>query len=636
MTRVQACCSEESLQLALQALLLLQVVEHLCESSWVACALVNQSCCAHLHSRCGLRALAARLPVAPLDGALRRRVWRRLCLGAMVFGDGTGSNSYSALALQPAEADAVIRRDICRTFPASFAKRATESLFRILRAVSHRLEDIGYCQGMNFIAGVFMRVFGVGEVCAAPLNEVSGSDEADDTPVAGEALAYQCVVSILLRHGMNQFFGDRFPKLRLTALQFDCLVEAFLPDLSSAFDVFNLSADFYGTQWFLTLFSYTLPFPHVVRIWDQFLCRGMKFIHRVGLALLSEAQPALLGLGFDGVVAALRALGQTTRLSPDALVAAALDFKVTNRLLSEIEHALAAGARPGAADVGRALPLCFPERDLDSGRTRWRLHAAAPVGTGSGGFTAAVDLASPASSATTSAANRVFLEDALPAPRIPGDPLAPYTTMQGEFTQLDLLSPSAHRHRAPRLKRLPRTVLQKIRNSSRGGVNATSQDVEKRPAAQVSEKSTDKLQKKNNTSASSRSSSMPSLRLRRPSRKLAQVQKSDCAAGTELCMHAYALETTPESPDPEQPEADGTSIPNHLLPFAVRDLDSGEWELLSDVQRHQALLPGRFSPPRRDRHRSWASKQVSKLRSSRTKHERNGASDHDESIGIVL
>merc|ERR1719183_1567965 len=135
---------------------------------------------------------------------------------------------------------------------------------------------------MNFVAGILVRVFG-------------GS-------AAQEALAYQCLLSILLRHGMNQYFGDRFPKLRLTALQFDCLVENFLPELGARFDAFSLSAEFYATQWFLTLFSYSLPFPHLLRIWDQFLCRGMKFIHRIGLALLWEAQPTLLGLGFDATV----------------------------------------------------------------------------------------------------------------------------------------------------------------------------------------------------------------------------------------------------------------------------------------------------------------------------------------------
>ena len=40
-----------------------------------------------------------------------------------------------------------------------------------------------------------------------------------------EVLAAE-VLSMLLRHGMNQYFGAGFPKLRLSAVQFDCLLEA--------------------------------------------------------------------------------------------------------------------------------------------------------------------------------------------------------------------------------------------------------------------------------------------------------------------------------------------------------------------------------------------------------------------------
>ncbi|CAE7511106.1 LIA1, partial [Symbiodinium necroappetens] len=78
---------------------------------------------------------------------------------------------------------------------------------------------------MNFIAGVMLCVFRSG----------GNSDTASDSSVtparavlnfqAAEPIAYHCVLSMLLRHGMNQYFGDGFPKLRLSALQFDCLLE---------------------------------------------------------------------------------------------------------------------------------------------------------------------------------------------------------------------------------------------------------------------------------------------------------------------------------------------------------------------------------------------------------------------------
>lgn len=301
---------------------------------------------------------------------------------------------YEQLCELQGQADAEIQRDVGRTFPERFDEALQQALFRVLRAVSHRVEDIGYCQGMNFIAGVMLCVFRSGGNSAA------------------EPIAYHCVLSMLLRHGMNQYFGDGFPKLRLSALQFDCLLEAYLPDLAATFDRFNISAEFYATQWFLTLFAYSLPFPQLLRVWDQFLCRGMKFIHRVGLALLTEARPALLGQSFDCTIQRLRCLCQSSQLSPEALVKAALNFKVTNRLLSDLEQAI---TTPATSSGRGTLPCCFLERDLDRGTTHCRFL---PSREGS------VRDGSP-KSRPAKVVDLAFLEATLPAPRVPADPLVP-------------------------------------------------------------------------------------------------------------------------------------------------------------------------------------------------------------------
>ncbi|CAJ1339986.1 unnamed protein product [Effrenium voratum] len=122
------------------------------------------------------------------------------------------------------------------------------------------------------------------------------------------------------------------------------------------------------------------------------------FIHRVGLALLKEARPSLLGQSFDTTIDRLRCLCQT-QLSPEALVASALQFKVTNRFLSELEAAITSPA---------GLPCCFLERDLDRGKTCCRFLLNPDDGTNK-----APDVF-----------GSTFLEGSLPAPRVPADPLA--------------------------------------------------------------------------------------------------------------------------------------------------------------------------------------------------------------------
>ena len=44
----------------------------------------------------------------------------------------------------------------------------------------------------------------------------------------------------------------------------------------------------YMTEWFLCAFTRTLPWPTVLRIWDMFVCEGVKVLFKVGLVLLKN------------------------------------------------------------------------------------------------------------------------------------------------------------------------------------------------------------------------------------------------------------------------------------------------------------------------------------------------------------
>eukprot|EP00913_Durusdinium_trenchii_P030392 g28469.t1 len=168
-------------------------------SSFSGLAGANRWLWGQLHSRECFRPLVMALPPLPEGQALRRRIWHRLLLGAMEL--AVEGHRFEDLSQRPSEADAEIQRDVGRTFPERFDEATQQALFRVLRAVSHRVEDIGYCQGMNFIAGVMLCVFRSGATSTALQ--------------AAEPFAYHCVLSMLLRHGMNQYFGAGFPKLRL-------------------------------------------------------------------------------------------------------------------------------------------------------------------------------------------------------------------------------------------------------------------------------------------------------------------------------------------------------------------------------------------------------------------------------------
>ena len=94
----------------------------------------------------------------------------------------------------------------------------------------------------------------------------------------------------------------------------------------------NCHPSMYATQWFITLFSYSLPFDVVLRIWDVAMLEGTKAIFRVALALLLTQADALTALPFEELLPALRRAPAAGKAAADALLKVAMELKVSKKL----------------------------------------------------------------------------------------------------------------------------------------------------------------------------------------------------------------------------------------------------------------------------------------------------------------
>jgi hypothetical protein len=72
------------------------------------------------------------------------------------------------------------------------------------------------------------------------------------------------------------------------------LVKVRLPRLAGHLELLGIDVSYYCVQWFVSIFSYSLPKHSVLRIWDVFFVRGCPFIFEVALGLLSSMQTTLL------------------------------------------------------------------------------------------------------------------------------------------------------------------------------------------------------------------------------------------------------------------------------------------------------------------------------------------------------
>jgi len=181
--------------------------------------------------------------------------------------------SYAALTKVEAPNTEVIAADIHRTGILPTVSELVPTLERVLTAYSAMNPDIGYGQGMNFIAAVFLKLGFEEETAfwmfAAVLEEIIPACHARD---------------------LEGLFRD-------TAVM-DALLQTFLPIHATALDTVGLNLLWLCTDYFLSMGTKVGHLGIVVRLWDFILRHGPCGLFAGLLALLALYLP----LQDDGTV----------------------------------------------------------------------------------------------------------------------------------------------------------------------------------------------------------------------------------------------------------------------------------------------------------------------------------------------
>ncbi|XP_010549945.1 PREDICTED: EVI5-like protein isoform X2 [Tarenaya hassleriana] len=261
---------------------------------------------------------------------VKRRIRKGIpdCLRGLVWQLISGSRDlllmnpgvYEQLVIYETSASELdIIRDISRTFPSHvfFQKRhgpGQRSLYNVLKAYSVYDRDVGYVQGMGFLAGLLLLYM-------------------------SEEDAFWLLVALLkgaVHAPMEGLYQAGLPLVQQYLFQFEHLVKELMPKLGEHFTQEMINPSMYASQWFITVFSYSFPFPLALRIWDVFLYEGVKIVFKVGLALLKYCHDDLVKLPFEKLIQALRNSPEDA-MDPDTLLPLAYSFKVSKRL-EELKH----------------------------------------------------------------------------------------------------------------------------------------------------------------------------------------------------------------------------------------------------------------------------------------------------------
>ncbi|KAL7602123.1 uncharacterized protein LOC111919900 [Lactuca sativa] len=256
---------------------------------------------------------------------VKRRIRKGIpdCLRGLVWQLISGSRDlllmnpgvYEQLVIYETSASELdIIRDISRTFPSHvfYQQRhgpGQRSLYNVLKAYSVYDREVGYVQGMGYLAGLLLLYM-------------------------SEEDAFWLVVALLkgaVHAPMEGLYLEGLPLVQQYLFQFDRLMREYMPKLGEHFTEEMINPSMYGSQWFITVFSYSFPFHLALRIWDVFLYEGVKIVFKVGLALLKYCHDDLVKLPFEKLIHALRNFPDDA-MNPDTLLPLAYSFKVSKRL----------------------------------------------------------------------------------------------------------------------------------------------------------------------------------------------------------------------------------------------------------------------------------------------------------------
>ncbi|GMH35817.1 hypothetical protein BSKO_03685 [Bryopsis sp. KO-2023] len=231
---------------------------------------------------------------------------------------------YEHQLTQPCDAEHLIRRDLHRTFPnhvyfQNEGGPGQQALFNVLKAYAVYDPEVCYVQGMGSIVAVLLLFM-----------------QEEDSFWTFVALMKPPVTVHNRRissGGSRPLFVQGLPLCRKLTLQFDYLLQNKCSRLSRSLRNEGYEPAMYATKWWMTMFTFSLPFSHVVRVWDIFMLEGWKMGIRVGLAIMKTLGRKLTGQPFDRLVERITPEYLADVISPaDGFIKMALKTRVSRGL----------------------------------------------------------------------------------------------------------------------------------------------------------------------------------------------------------------------------------------------------------------------------------------------------------------
>ncbi|XP_044105813.1 TBC1 domain family member 4 isoform X5 [Neovison vison] len=195
--------------------------------------------------------------------------------------------SYKELLKQLTAQQHAILVDLGRTFPTHpyFSAQLGAgqlSLFNLLKAYSLLDQEVGYCQGISFVAGVLLLHM-------------------------SEEQAFEMLKFLMYDQGFRKQYRPDMMSLQIQMYQLSRLLHDYHRDLYNHLEENEISPSLYAAPWFLTLFASQFPLGFVARVFDIIFLQGTEVIFKVALSLLSSQETLIMECeNFESIVEFLK------------------------------------------------------------------------------------------------------------------------------------------------------------------------------------------------------------------------------------------------------------------------------------------------------------------------------------------
>jgi hypothetical protein len=205
----------------------------------------------------------------------RGDVWQYLVRSKILQKEST--TSYQALLELELSREMIdqIAVDVIRTFTTHRyfeTEQGRETLGRMLRAYAAMDPELGYCQGMSYVAGMLL----------LHMNEED---------------AFWAFAACIQRTRLYYIKG--MAQLKSDASEIGAMIFCHMPELYIHLKQNNITPLLFLTPWLMTGFTFLNNWSLVLRIWDMFMLEGVTANFRFALAILKQNENEILTL--DGM-----------------------------------------------------------------------------------------------------------------------------------------------------------------------------------------------------------------------------------------------------------------------------------------------------------------------------------------------